>query len=109
MYQKQLECGARAARSAAKQQPMALSDSPSLAAIAAAPAPQDIHKPDPVRLRRHLSAVINFAKFREEKLVTYAELQARMEGLVDQKRALAEEAAARVSGVVVWDTTQRHI
>jgi hypothetical protein len=32
---------------------------------------QDIHKPESVRLRRHLSAVINFAKFREEKLVAY--------------------------------------
>lgn len=32
---------------------------------------QDIHKPESARLRRHLSAVINFAKFREEKLVAY--------------------------------------
>jgi hypothetical protein len=32
---------------------------------------QDIHKPEPARLRRHLSALINFAKFREEKLVVY--------------------------------------
>jgi hypothetical protein len=32
---------------------------------------QDIHKPETARLRRHLSAVINFAKFREEKLVAY--------------------------------------
>jgi hypothetical protein len=32
---------------------------------------QDIHKPEPARLRRHLSAIINFAKFREEKLVVY--------------------------------------
>ena len=29
---------------------------------------RDLAKPDPVRLRKHLSAVINFAKFREEKL-----------------------------------------
>lgn len=39
--------------------------------------PQDVHKPETQRLRRHLSAVINFAKFREEKLVAYAELQVR--------------------------------
>lgn len=32
---------------------------------------QDIYKPETQRLRRHLSAVINFAKFREEKLVAY--------------------------------------
>ncbi|KAI8474597.1 MAG: Nuf2 family-domain-containing protein [Monoraphidium minutum] len=56
---------------------------------------KDVHKPDPQRLRRHLSAIINFAKFREEKLVAYAELQARLESLVEQKRALREEKAAR--------------
>lgn len=28
---------------------------------------QDIFKPEPLRLRRHLSAVVNFAKFREDK------------------------------------------
>jgi hypothetical protein len=43
----------------------------------ARPRLQDVHKPETQRLRRHLSAVINFAKFREEKLVAYAELQAR--------------------------------
>jgi len=32
---------------------------------------QDVYKPESARLRRHLSAVINFAKFREEKLVAY--------------------------------------
>lgn len=37
--------------------------------------PQDVYKPESARLRRHLSAIINFAKFREEKLVAYAELQ----------------------------------
>lgn len=30
---------------------------------------RDLTKPDPVRLRKFLSAVINFAKYREEKLV----------------------------------------
>ncbi|GBF91237.1 hypothetical protein Rsub_03557 [Raphidocelis subcapitata] len=56
---------------------------------------KDVHKPDPARLRRHLSAIINFAKFREEKLVAYAELQARLESLAEQKRALREEQEAR--------------
>jgi kinetochore protein Nuf2 len=32
---------------------------------------QDIYKPESARLRRHLSALVNFAKFREEKLVVY--------------------------------------
>ncbi len=61
--------------------------------------PQDVHKPDSARLRRHLSAIINFAKFREEKLVAYAELQARIEALAERKRAALEERAARVGGV----------
>lgn len=29
------------------------------------PSAQDIYKPEPLRLRRHLSAIINFAKFRQ--------------------------------------------
>ncbi|KIY97422.1 Kinetochore protein nuf2, partial [Monoraphidium neglectum] len=58
---------------------------------------KDLHKPDALRLRRHLSAVINFAKFREEKLIAYAELQARLESLMEQRRGLQEEQAARES------------
>ena len=34
---------------------------------------RDLAKPDPVRLRKHLSAVINFAKFREEKPAEWEE------------------------------------
>jgi hypothetical protein len=44
------------------------------------PTLQDIYKPDPQRLRRHLSAVINFAKFREEKLVAYRCALGRVDG-----------------------------
>lgn len=36
---------------------------------------RDVYKPETQRLRRHLSAIVNFAKFREEKLVAYAEMQ----------------------------------
>lgn len=36
---------------------------------------QDVFKPEPPRLRRHLSAIINFAKFREEKALAFQELQ----------------------------------
>jgi Nuf2 family len=35
---------------------------------------RDLHAPDAKRLRHQLSAVINFAKFREEQLKFYAEL-----------------------------------
>lgn len=39
---------------------------------------QDIHKPDPTRLRRNLSAVLNFAMFREDQLTVYTQLQASL-------------------------------
>jgi hypothetical protein len=32
---------------------------------------KDLVRPDPARVRRNLSAVINFHKFREERLATY--------------------------------------
>jgi hypothetical protein len=54
-----------------------------------------VHKPESARLRRHLSAVVNFAKFREEKLVAYAELQGRIEALVEQQHAAEAGRAAR--------------
>ena len=74
---------------------------PSHAPTSPTPSQQDIHKPDPARLRRHLSAVVNFAKFREEKLVAYAELQARAEALAEQKRAADAAAAARAEELEV--------
>ena len=39
---------------------------------------KDILTPDPKRVRRHLSAIINFAKFREERLVMYSELAVKV-------------------------------
>jgi len=36
---------------------------------------QDVFKPEAVKLRRNLSAIINFAKFREEKALAFQELQ----------------------------------
>lgn len=43
---------------------------------------QDLYKPEGPRLRRHLSAVLNFAMFREEKLAAYTALQEQLEGLL---------------------------
>jgi kinetochore protein Nuf2 len=55
---------------------------------------RDLHKPEPQRLRRNLSAIINFAKFREEKLVAYTELQEGFESLLAERDAIATEHAA---------------
>ncbi|KAL4537163.1 hypothetical protein Ndes2526B_g04925 [Nannochloris sp. 'desiccata'] len=55
---------------------------------------RDLYKPEPQRLRRNLSAIINFAKFREEKLTAYTELQESFETLLTTKETLESEHAA---------------
>ena len=52
---------------------------------------QDICKPDSARLRRNLSAVINFAKFREEKLGPFTEMQEAAEALLEESAALEQQ------------------
>ena len=49
---------------------------------------QDIHKPESLRLRRNLSALINFARFREEKLQPYAEMQEQISDLMEETQKL---------------------
>ena len=51
---------------------------------------QDLYKPDSNRLRRNLSGIINFAKFREEKLVPYTDLQESVEHLLEDTAELEE-------------------
>jgi hypothetical protein len=41
---------------------------------------QDLYKPEGPRLRKHLSAILNFAMFREEKLAAYTSMQEQLEG-----------------------------
>jgi hypothetical protein len=61
---------------------------------------QDVAKPDSARLRRNMSALVNLAKFREEKLAGYVEgqrmaeeLQQRIWELEDQKQAMVRRCA----------------
>lgn len=51
----------------------------------------DVNRPDPKRLRRNLSAVINFAKFREERWEGYTEFTQETDALAQQKAQLEEE------------------
>lgn len=51
---------------------------------------QDLYKPDSNRLRRNLSGIINFAKFREEKLVPYTDMQESVEHLLEDTADLEE-------------------
>ena len=41
-------------------------------------------------MRRNLSAIINFAKFREEKLAPYTQLQEQTIGLLEETEQLEE-------------------
>ena len=52
---------------------------------------QDLHKPDANRLRRNLSGIINFAKFREEKLAPYTDMQEAAEHLLEETAQLEEQ------------------
>ena len=42
-------------------------------------------RPNPTRFIRNVSAIINFAKFREERLETHNEMTARTAELVEEK------------------------
>ena len=60
---------------------------------------QDMAKPESSRLRRNMSALVNLAKFREEKLIDYVEgqktaeeLQQKIWELEDQKKGLVRYA-----------------
>jgi kinetochore protein Nuf2 len=52
---------------------------------------KDITEPDPKRLKHQLSGVINFAKFREERLQWYTDLTEHTEGLMENRKKVAEE------------------
>lgn len=55
---------------------------------------KDVLAPTPKRVRRQLSALINFAKFREERLAAFSGLNLETERLLKHKAALAEQNAA---------------
>ena len=46
---------------------------------------EDVIRPNPTRFIRNVSAIINFAKFREERLETHNEMTARTAELVEEK------------------------
>lgn len=70
---------------------------------------RDISNPRPKGLQRNLSAIINFAKFREERVVVYTDRTERQDDLRDMRdellnerarlRAELEEAEAKASDV----------
>ncbi|KAG1694987.1 hypothetical protein DVH05_020917 [Phytophthora capsici] len=55
---------------------------------------RDVLHPTPKRVRRQLSALINFAKFRQERLAFFGEITGQTDELLNQKKALQEENAA---------------
>ena len=59
---------------------------------------QDISKPEPVRLRRHLSAIVNFTRYREDKLNSYIDSQDQLADVMDE----AAQVSAERDEVVCW-------
>lgn len=52
---------------------------------------QDLYHPDAKTVRRTLSAVINFAKFREEKVQSYEDLREESEATLERQAALEQQ------------------
>ncbi|KAF4146593.1 Designed helical repeat protein 10 domain [Phytophthora infestans] len=55
---------------------------------------RDVLHPTPKRVRRQLSALINFSKFRTERLAAFSKITSQTDELLTQKKALQEENAA---------------
>lgn len=51
----------------------------------------DLHKPDPARTQRILSAVVNYARYREELLKTRDEVADKLEGKIAQVKSSREQ------------------
>jgi ABC-type uncharacterized transport system ATPase subunit len=47
---------------------------------------KDVLTPDPKRVRRHLSAIINFAKFKEERFAMFTDLANKVRVLKQGER-----------------------
>ncbi|KAI8821768.1 Nuf2 family-domain-containing protein [Fimicolochytrium jonesii] len=52
---------------------------------------RDILRPEPPRIRKILSAVVNFGKFREERLGVYEKCTVRGEEIIQRKQALEDQ------------------
>lgn len=51
---------------------------------------KDLHKPESSRVIRHLSAIINFAKFREEKNLAFQEYQDNSDSIIERKQEVEQ-------------------
>lgn len=60
---------------------------------------RDVFKPEPPRLRKNLSAIINFCKFRDEKLYSFDDLNLRMTALAQEAAAVETERAKNAAEV----------
>lgn len=67
---------------------------------------KDLMKPEYTRTRRNISAVINFAKFREEKVADYEETQAEHDA-VDQRLADAKKRNAELKAEIARIQAER--
>lgn len=70
---------------------------------------QDLCKPDSGRLRRNLSAIVNFTKFREEKLGPWTELQDEVDALLDEEQLLEQTKRALVCCMSLHNLHCKHL
>lgn len=68
----------------------------------------DVTRPEKKRLRRNLSAIINFAKFREERLINYTSYTTETDKLTEKKAALEEENERLVTQVNEANRRRQH-
>eukprot|EP01067_Filipodium_phascolosomae_P000129 Filipodium_phascolosomae@DN1106_c0_g1_i1.p1 len=52
----------------------------------------DLNKPEPKRIRRHLMAIVNFARFKEERIQQWASIQDERDELLLEKAKLQERS-----------------
>ncbi|KAK9821512.1 hypothetical protein WJX74_005779 [Apatococcus lobatus] len=67
---------------------------------------EDLWKPEGPRLRRILSGIINFAKFREEKLGPYLELQEQLEAIFEDQQKLSLQHAQQAAEIEALHKTR---
>jgi len=52
---------------------------------------QDLTRPDPKRFRKHLSALINFYRFKADRVLEVGEFEAETEELTDRREDLLSQ------------------
>ena len=66
--------------------------------------PQDVFKPEPARLRKQVSAIINFARHREHKLAFWADITEQTQLAADEAAEVEDAKRKAVSAHQCWNS-----